>query len=94
MTRGALADAIASGAGRDSLTAPMIPGTREPGVLTTFGVPDVVIPGGPTTMDAATIAVHQKEGGGAPNQRRRARHSRWNARVQRLRRFATTSRQR
>lgn len=33
----------------------------------------LVIPDSPTTMDAATIAARQREGGGAPNQRRPAR---------------------
>lgn len=62
----------------DRFTTPMIPGSREPGMLTTFGVPAVVIPDSPSTMDAATIAARQREGGGAPNQRRPAREwSRW-----------------
>jgi hypothetical protein len=50
--------------------APMIPGAREAGVLTTFGVPAVILPHSPTTMDAATIAARQREGGGAPSERR------------------------
>ena len=49
---------------------PMIPGAREPGALTTFGVPPVVFRDSPTTMDAATIAARQREGGGAPSERR------------------------
>ncbi len=49
---------------------PMIPGAREPGVLTTFGVPPVVFRDSPTTMDATTIAARQREGGGAPSERR------------------------
>lgn len=53
-----------------------IPGEREPGLLTTFQ-PVValarIIPDGPSTMDAVTIAEHQREGGGAPSQRRPAR---------------------
>jgi hypothetical protein len=57
----------------DRFRVPMIPGAREPGVLTTFGVHAHVIPDLPTTMDAATIAARQREGGGAPNQRRPAR---------------------
>lgn len=62
----------------DRFTTPMIPGSREPGMLSTFGVPAVVIPDSPSTMDAATIAARQREGGGAPNQRRPAREwSRW-----------------
>jgi hypothetical protein len=47
-------------------------------MLTTFGVQAKLIPTAPSTMDAATIAMHQKEGGGGPDQRRRARaQSRW-----------------
>lgn len=62
----------------DRLIAPMIPGAREPRTLTTFGVPAVVIPDSPSTMDATTIAARQREGGGAPSERRRPRHSsRW-----------------
>ena len=57
----------------DHFTVPMIPGAREPGTLTTFGVHAVVIPPSPSTMDAVTIAARQREGGGAPNQRRPAR---------------------
>jgi hypothetical protein len=57
----------------DRFKVPMIPGAREPGMLTTFGVHAVVIPASPITMDAATIAARQREGGGAPNQRRPAR---------------------
>jgi len=39
-------------------------------------------------MDAATIAMHQKEGGGGPAQRRRARRqSPWNVWVLKLRHF-------
>ena len=50
----------------------LIPGAREPGRLTRFAalVPDA--PNGPGTMDLATIADRQREGGGAPNQRRPA----------------------
>lgn len=63
---------------------PMIPGAREPGMLTTFGVQPAVIPHSPSTMDATTIAARQREGGGAPNQRRPAREgSSW----KRLRHF-------
>jgi len=71
------------------LAVPMIPGTREPGVPTTFGQHSVVIHmDGPSTMDAATIAMHQKEGGGGPAQRRRARRqSPWNVWVLKLRHF-------
>jgi hypothetical protein len=57
----------------DRIRVPMIPGAREPGMLTTFGVRPVVFSDSPTTMDAVTIAARQREGGGAPNQRRPAR---------------------
>ena len=57
----------------DRFRVPMIPGAREPGMLTTFGVHALVIPDSPSTMDAVTIAARQREGGGAPNQRRPAR---------------------
>ena len=57
----------------DRFGTPMIPGAREPGTLTTFGVHAVVIPDSPSTMDAATIAAREREGGGAPNHRGRAR---------------------
>ena len=53
----------------------LMPGAREPGMLTMFGglpVSSGIIPDGPSTMDATTIAEHQREGGGAPNQRRPA----------------------
>jgi hypothetical protein len=68
----------------------MIPGAREPGMPTTFGLHSVVILlDGPSTMDAATIAMHQKEGGGGPAQRRRARQqSSWNV-LAKLRHFLT-----
>ena len=79
----------------DKFTAPMIPGGREPGMLTTFGVHAVsLIPGGPSTMDAATIAAHVKEGGGAPNQRRAARKRAWKVLGQRLRHLLIAPRQR
>jgi hypothetical protein len=59
----------------------LIPGAREPGRLTRFAavVPDP--PNGPSTMDLATIADRQREGGGAPSQRRAARDGRaWSLR--------------
>ena len=60
------------------MEAVMIPGAREPGMLTTFGVQPPVVVGHGVTIDAATIASHQKAGGGGPAQRRRARErSRW-----------------
>ena len=52
---------------------PMIPGAREPGRLTTFGVAAAIIPDWPKTMDAVTTASRQREGGGAPSERRRPR---------------------
>jgi hypothetical protein len=51
----------------------MVPGTREPGLLTTFPASATIsptVPDGPSTMDAVTIAEHRREGGGAPSQRR------------------------
>jgi hypothetical protein len=60
-------------AGAYAFRVPMIPGAREPGMLTTFGVHAVVFSGAGIAMDAATIAARQREGGGAPNQRRPAR---------------------
>lgn len=66
---------------------PMIPGAREPGVLTTFGVAPVVFRDSPTTMDAATIAARQREGGGAPSERRPPRvGSPWTRLTQAMRR--------
>ena len=52
----------------------IVPGQREPGSLTRFGVPPAGMPpiaDGPSTLDAATIADRQREGGGGPSQRRR-----------------------
>jgi hypothetical protein len=78
----------ASRARDDHFTVPMIPGAREPGMLTTFGVHAIVIPPSPSTMDAVTIAARQREGGGAPNQRRPAREgSAWTRLGRTLRRF-------
>jgi hypothetical protein len=72
----------------DRFRVPMIPGVREPGMLMTFGVHALVIPDSPSTMDAATIAARQREGGGAPNQRRPAREgSAWKHLGLALRRF-------
>jgi hypothetical protein len=59
--------------GPDAFKAPMIPAAREPGMLTTFGVHAVVFSGAGIATDAATTAARQREGGGAPNQRRPAR---------------------
>ena len=50
------------------VSAPMIPGAREsrsPRLI------DVAIPAGPSSMDAATIADRQREGGGSPLERTR-----------------------
>ena len=77
----------------DRFKTPMIPGSREPGMLTTFGVPAVIMPDSPSTMDAATIAARQREGGGAPNQRRPTRDwSRWKSLKQALRLFVGVDR--
>lgn len=54
----------------------MIPGAREPGLLTLFAVPAAhisTVSNGPSTMDAVTTAERQREGGGAPSQRRPVR---------------------
>ena len=56
---------------------PMIPGAyerntrthRQPGSM--GGDPSVAVPIGSSSMDAATIAEREREGGGAPSQRRR-----------------------
>jgi hypothetical protein len=64
---------VTSNDGAYGFRTPMIPGAREPGMLTTFGVQPAVIPNSPSTMDATTIAAREREGGGAPNQRGRAR---------------------
>jgi hypothetical protein len=57
----------------------LIPGAREPGMLTRgASAPSEQIPDGPGTMEAATVAERQREGGGAPNQRRPAEGSRSN----------------
>ena len=49
----------------------LIPGAREAGVLSTFGASaDVSVSDWPDSMGAATTAERQREGGGAPNQRR------------------------
>jgi hypothetical protein len=59
----------------------IVPGQREAGRLTRFDMPATsmrALPVGPSTMDAATIAERQREGGGAPSERRPVRHrSRW-----------------
>jgi hypothetical protein len=64
--------------GAYGFSTPMIPGAREPGMLTTFDRPVVILEDSPVTMAAATIAARQREGGGAPSERRRPRErSRW-----------------
>lgn len=72
--------------GAYGFSTPMIPGAREPGMLTTFSWPVVNRGDAPVTMDAATIAARQREGGGAPSERRRPRdRSRWRNLTQALR---------
>ena len=75
-----LAVEFVSGAGHDNHHAPciLIPGAREPGLRTTFEAPapSMRMPAGSSTMDAATIAERQREGGGALSQRRPPRE-RW-----------------
>jgi hypothetical protein len=66
-----------------SIRRRLIPGERQPGMLTTFGAPAStmrIIPDAPATMDAVTIAEYQREGGGAPSQRRPARERPWGKR--------------
>ena len=56
---------------------PLIPGGYERNTLTyrqpgAMGAdPAVVLPTGSSSMDAATILEHEREGGGAPSERRR-----------------------
>jgi hypothetical protein len=56
---------------------PLIPGAYERNTLTyrqpgsMGGDGSVVVPNGSSSMDAATVAESQREGGGAPSQRRR-----------------------
>ena len=55
-----------------------IPGAREAGLLTTFGGIAAnmrVIPAGPSSMDASTIAERQREGGGGAQERKVSRKS-------------------
>ena len=70
-----------------------IPGEREPLTLT-FVPPDIrMARDEPTTMDAATIAERQREGGGAPSQRRPAAERLWWSGPRRiLQQFLTTTR--
>jgi hypothetical protein len=60
----------------------LIPGARETALLTTFGSAGIPMTADePTTMDAATIAERQREGGGAPSQRRPAAERLWFSRL-------------
>jgi hypothetical protein len=60
--------------------APLIPGAYERNTLTyrrpgSMGAdPSVAMPIGSSSMNAATIAEREREGGGAPSQRRRKVH--------------------
>jgi hypothetical protein len=68
----------------------MIPGAREPGTQVRFGAPPVTVYNSPCTMDAATIAARQREGGGAPSERRPpGERSMWGRLARRLRQFLT-----
>jgi hypothetical protein len=80
----------------DHFPSRMIPGGREPGMQVRFGAPPVTVYNSPSTMDAVTIAARQREGGGAPNQRRPPRGRRpprerltWKSLARRLRQFLT-----
>ena len=68
-----------------------IPGEREPGRLSRFGRAPAIslgVPERPGMMDAGTVAERQREGGGAPNERRAPREpSRWNGLVEFLKSF-------
>jgi hypothetical protein len=93
----------------DGLRRP-IPGEREPGLLTRFGgrasmsgspEPPSAPPqrgcgaGDPGTMDAVTIAERQREGGGAPGERRlEGERSRLNKLGRSLRQFLMAPRAR
>ena len=64
----------------------MIPGQRESGSLTRFAsspqMPDSMVD---VTLNAATIADRQREGGGAARERRPSRVRRWTTLVERVR---------
>ncbi len=75
--------------GAYGFSTPMIPGAREPGMLTRFAAPPIVISDTPCAMDAATIAARQREGGGAPSERRPAREGSSWARLSRTLRRLT-----
>jgi hypothetical protein len=59
------------------VAAPLVPGADERNTLTyrqtgAMGVdPSVTVPAGSSSMDAATIAEREREGGGSPSERRR-----------------------
>jgi hypothetical protein len=74
------------------LLAGPIPGARETGMLTTFdiSVVDVSRQDEASSMDAVTTAERQREGGGAPSQRRPSGGP-WSARHE-LDRFVTAAR--
>ena len=69
----------------------LIPGERQPGMLTTLGAPPPLTQYAPYVpgTDAAT-ADWQREGGGAPSQRRPMRDRTWGKRLEgALRQFVT-----
>ncbi len=66
--------------------SPMIPGQWEPGSLTRFAVrPEVRQPMVDVTIDAATIADRQREGGGIARNQHRGRVSPLTALMRRVR---------
>lgn len=70
--------------------ASMLTTTTPPGMQVRFGAPPVTVYNSPCTMDAVTIAARQREGGGAPNQRRPPRERlTWKNLTHRLRQFLT-----
>jgi hypothetical protein len=74
----------------------LIPGERQPGMLTTFGAPAPTAQttgDAPVPMDAASRAEYRREGGGAPSQRRLADERSWGQRLRRaLHLFRSTAR--
>jgi hypothetical protein len=54
-------------------------------MLTSFAAADVLLPDVHSTMDAATIAEREREGGGAASQRRPAEERSWKGLVNRFR---------
>lgn len=75
----------------ERLNAPriLIPGARESGMLTSFrpSTADLCLRDGTGTMDAAATADRQREGGGAPSQRRSAEERSWKGVGRRLRQW-------